>query len=182
MEEIILTPAVGSIQHASPRISQEKWRVLASKIGRMIRAYRWWTGALRFSPSFTFYTDSRVWSFESLHNNRSMVSMPWWGRRELCLSKLFSSEPWYMVWWLWIHNARLLSFWTAEISSILAGEQSLVKKFAVKWEHMLLQMWNFLLKWDNLCDELLGLPQHPNRQITITTSLFPAPKTLHSYG
>jgi hypothetical protein len=148
----------------------------------MIRAYRWWTGALRFSPSFTFYTDSRVWSFESLHNNRSMVSMPWWGRRELCLSKLFSSEPWYMVWWLWIHNARLLSFWTAEISSILAGEQSLVKKFAVKWEHMLLQMWNFLLKWDNLCDELLGLPQHPNRQITITTSLFPAPKTLHSYG
>jgi hypothetical protein len=40
MEEIILTPAVGSIQHASPRISQEKWRVLASKIGRMIRACR----------------------------------------------------------------------------------------------------------------------------------------------
>ncbi len=182
---------------------EKNWiqKVLASKIGRKIRAYRWCSGALRLSTSFGFFintvewiikkrpmlcldlacTNRRVRSFESLHSNRSRVSVLWWGRRKLCSSKLFSSEPWYMVRWLWNHNARLLSFWTAEVSSILVGRQSLVKNFAVKWEHMLLQMWNFLLKWDNLCDELLSLPPHPNRQITITTSLFPV-QTLHSYG
>ncbi len=192
---------------ASTCISKDYWeknwikKILPSKIGRKIKAYRWCSGALRLSTSFGFFintvewiikkrpmlcldlacTNRRVRSFESLHSNRSRVSVLWWGRRKLCLSKLFSSEPWYMVWWLWNHNARILSFWTAELSSILVGWQSLVKNFAVKWEHMLLQMWNFLLKWDNLCDELLSLPPHPNRQITITTSLFPV-QTLHSYG
>jgi len=203
MERFLWHLQLGASTCISKDYCEKNWiqKVLASKIGRKIRAYRWCSGALRLSIRFGFFintvewiikkrpmlcldlacTSRRVRSFESLHSNRSRVSVLWWGRRKLCLSKLFSSEPWYMVRWLWNHNARLLSFWTAEVSSILVGRQSLVKNFAVKWEHMLLQMWNFLLKWDNLCDEILSLPPHPNRQITITTSLFPV-QTLHSYG